>query len=602
MREKGELSKEPLSRLPEPEVMAAALDKIREKSQKLTWDYVKNHGSEGHFNIPDPGVVSRAFLALGEELIKDPKPMLTAQAHIWADSLALWQKTALRMMGLEVKSVVADPPRDKRFQDEDWANNVLFDFIKQSYLLTSRQIQNMVADVDGLDEQTAKKLDFYTRLFVESMAPSNFVTSNPQIYNETLQTGGGNLINGLANLLDDLEQGKGMLRVRMTDLEKFSPGKNVAATPGKVVYQNELMQLIQYTPTTDQVFKRPLLIFPPWINKYYILDLRSKNSFIKWAVDQGFTVFIMSWINPDETLANKKFEDYMLEGPIAALDAIEKATGESEVNAVGYCIGGTLLSCTLAWLSVSDKKQSIKSATLFTTMLDYTEVGELSVYLDEEQIELVEKHMAAKGYLEGTYMAQAFNLLRANDLHWSFVVNNYLLGKEPFPFDLLYWNSDSTRMPAKMHSFYLRNFYQYNRLKDPGGITLAGTPIDLGSVKTPIYFLSTHDDHIAPWRSTYAGTRLFSGPVKFVLGGSGHIAGVINPASSNKYGYRTNTTIPNDPEEWLKGAKSHEGSWWPDWFNWVKGKAGTKVKAREPGEGKLPIIEDAPGSYVKIRI
>jgi polyhydroxyalkanoate synthase subunit PhaC len=465
--------------------------------------------------------------------------------------------------------------------------------------LSARWIQGVVKEVDGLDEYTLRKVDFYTRQFVDAMAPSNFVLTNPEVLRATIETRGENLVNGLKNLLDDLERGKGRLAIKMTDMTAFKIGENIAVTPGKVVYQNDLMQLIQYMPTTDTVFRRPLLIIPPWINKFYILDLRPDNSFIRWAVGQGHTVFVISWVNPDEKLAQKSFEDYMREGPLAALDAIEKATGEREANAIGYCLGGTLLAATLAYMAVK-RDRRIKCATYFASMVDFAEAGELSVFIDEEQLAALEERMSKKGYLEGRDMATTFNMLRANDLIWSFVVNNYLLGKEPFPFDLLYWNADSTRMPAAMHSFYLRRMYQENLLSKPGGITLGGMGIDLAKIKTPSFILSTREDHIAPWRSTYVATRLYGGPMKFVLAASGHIAGVINPPGS-KYGHWTNDANPPTPEEWLAGATQHRDSWWPLWQGWVAQYGGDKVPARQPGDRELAPIEDAPGSYVMVR-
>ena len=401
-------------------------------------------------------------------------------------------------------------------------------------------------------------------------------------------------------MLEDLERGQGRLRIRMTDLEKFKLGENVAVTPGKVVYENDLMQLLQYAPTTETVRTRPLLVIPPWINKYYILDLRPKNSFIRWAVDQGHTVFVISWVNPDERLAEKSMDDYLLEGPVAALDAIGQATGEDRVNAIGYCLGGTLLAATLAWLKARER-DAIASATFFTTMVDFEEPGELGVFIDEEQLALVEESMKEKGYFDGAKMAEAFNLLRANDLIWSFVINNYLMGKDPFPFDLLYWNSDSTRMPRAMHSAYLRDMYQHNRLREPGGISLDGVPIDLTTIDLPIYILSTREDHIAPWRSTYAATRLYRGPIRFVLAMSGHIAGVVNPPAANKYGHFTGE-LASTPDGWLESATAHDGSWWPDWDAWVSAHGGGETEPREPGAGALPVIEDAPGRYVKVRI
>ncbi len=477
----------------------------------------------------------------------------------------------------------------------------MFDFIKQSYLLSARYVQDVVTHVDGLDPKTAQKVDFYSRQFVDAMSPSNFLFTNPEVLRKTAESGGENLLKGLNNLLTDLERGKGQLRIKMTDTEAFKFGENIAITPGKVVYQNDLMQLIQYAPATDKVLKRPLLIGPPWINKFYILDLRPRNSFVRWAVSQGHTVFIISWVNPDEHLAEKSFGDYMTEGYLAALDAIEQATGEREVNAIGYCLGGTLLASTLAWMAAKGDDR-IKSATFFVTMMDFHEAGELGVFIDEEQLKSLEDKMNQRGYLEGSEMATTFNMLRANDLIWSFVVNNYLLGNEPFPFDLLYWNSDSTRMPARMHSFYLRKMYQENLLAQPGGITLNGEAIDLGRIRTPSYFLSTREDHIAPWKSTYRGTQLLGGEKRFVLAASGHIAGVVNPPDSGKYNHWINTDLPPDAESWFQGATEMAGSWWPDWQRWITALDKTQVKARKPGDGKLKPIEDAPGSYVAVRL
>ena len=463
-------------------------------------------------------------------------------------------------------------------------------------------MQHTVEDVDGLDEKTSRKVDFYTKQFADAMAPSNFLMTNPEVLRATIESGGENLVKGLENLLSDLERGHGELQISMTDQDAFEVGGNVATTPGKVVFQNDLMQLIQYAPTTEEVMRRPLVLVPPWINKFYILDLRAKNSLIKWAVDQGITVFVVSWVNPDEKLAKKTFEDYMLEGPLAALDAIEKATGQKEINAIGYCIGGTLMAATLSYMA-SKGDDRIKSITFFTTMVDFAEAGDLSVFIDEEQLAALEDRMNKSGYLDGKEMATTFNMLRANDLIWSFVVNNYLMGKEPFPFDLLYWNSDSTRMPAAMHSFYLRKMYQENKLVQPGALTLAGVPIDLSQNKLPTFILSTKEDHIAPWKSTYAATQIYSGTTRFCLAGSGHIAGVINPPSDKpKYGYWTRTgKNPKDPEKWLDGAKFNEGSWWPEWKKWLDRSAGGTVPARVPGYGDLKAIEDAPGSYVKMR-
>ena len=581
--------------------LAESFTRIAERSLGVMEAYLERQRDGDFFQVPDPGVVGNAFLELGGRLMSNPSSLIGAQIRLSQSYALLWQQAYRRMLGETLPPVVEPDPADKRFKEDDWVENAFFDFVKQSYLLSAHALQQTVRDVDGLERHSAEKVEFYTRQFVDALSPTNFVATNPKVLRATMESGGENLVRGLEHLLEDVERGHGKLRLKMTDPQAFEPGRNIAITPGKVVYQTELMQLIQYTPTTDSVHRRPLLIVPPWINKFYILDLRPKNSFIKWCVDQGFTVFVMSWVNPDERLAEKDFVDYLLRGTLAALDAVEEATGERDVNAVSYCLGGTLLLTTMAYLSALGDER-IKSATCFTTMLDFREVGELGVFVDEEQIQLVERHMARTGYLEGTHMADAFNLLRANDLIWSFVVNNYLMGREPFPFDLLYWNSDSTRMPRVMHSSYLRNMYQRNRLREPGEIELAGVPIDLGRVRVPAYFLSTRDDHIAPWKATYAGARLPGGKTQFVLGGSGHIAGVINPATSHKYGYWTNSDMPENPEQWLADARYREGSWWPHWLRWVKRRAGRQVEARHPGERGLAALEDAPGSYVKVRI
>jgi polyhydroxyalkanoate synthase len=515
--------------------------------------------------------------------------------------MKLWQNAAKGMLGEGAEPLVRPEKGDKRFRGEEWENNQIFDFIKQSYLLTSRWLQNTVHDVDGLDEATAQKVDFYTRQFTDAMAPSNFVATNPEVLRETMESKGENLVRGLQNMLDDMERGKGKLAIRMTDQDAFAVGENIAVSEGKVVWQSELIQLIQYQPSTAQVHKRPLLIVPPWINKFYILDLKLENSFIKWAVAQGLTVFVISWVNPDQRLAEKTFEDYMVEGIYAALDGIKAACGEDEVNIIGYCLGGTLTGATLAHMAAKGD-QRVKSATFFTALVDFTEAGELSVFIDEAQLEQLEQKMEDQGgILDGASMSSTFNLLRANDLIWSFVINNYLMGKDPFPFDLLYWNSDSTRMPGKMHSFYLRSMYQRNLLSQPGGIELGGVPIDLRSVSIPVHIISTKEDHIAPWKGTYVATQLYSGKTTFTLAGSGHIAGIVNPPAAKKYGYWSNPKNPATPDEWFAGATQNEGSWWPQWGKWIAKQSGAKVKARTPGSKAAPVLEDAPGSYVKVR-
>jgi polyhydroxyalkanoate synthase len=584
---------------PDPAELSHQIADIAEKSQRLVAEFLARQGAEGGIGMADPTAIGAAFFEMTARMMSDPSKLVQAQLSLWNDYMTLWQRTAQRFLGGIAEPLIEAAPEDRRFRDQAWSDNSLFDFIKQSYLLTARCIQGAVKDVEGLDERTARKVDFYTRQFVDAIAPSNFVMTNPEVLRATLESRGENLLNGLKNLLDDLERGKGRLAITMTDMAAFKIGENVATTPGKVVYQNDLIQLLQYTPTTETVKRRPLLIIPPWINKFYILDLRPRNSFIRWAVEQGHTVFVISWVNPDERLSAKSFEDYMREGPLAALDAMEQATGEREANVIGYCLGGTLLAATLAYMTAK-RDQRVKSATYLVTMVDFAEAGELAVFIDEEQLRALEERMDKKGYLEARDMHATFNMLRANDLIWSFVVNNYLLGKSPFPFDLLYWNADSTRMPAAMHSFYLRKMYQENLLAKPGGITLGGVPIDLRRIKTPAFMLSTREDHIAPWRSTYAATQLYAGPVKFTLSASGHIAGVVNPPGS-KYGHWENDSNPPTPEEWLAGATQYAESWWPAWEEWIAKYAGGEVPARQPGDGKLTPLEDAPGSYVKVR-
>ncbi|MEQ9346729.1 MAG: class I poly(R)-hydroxyalkanoic acid synthase [Thalassospira sp.] len=586
---------------PDPEKLSSAMAEIAERSQRLVSDFLARQAEDPEISDPDPLNIGSAFAELTNQIMQNPAKLVDAQIDLWQQYYTLWHNTTLRLMGEESEPVASPLKGDRRFKDEAWENNELFDFIKQSYLLSSQWIQNVVHDVDGLDDRTAQKVEFYTRQFVDAISPTNFLMTNPEVLRTTLESGGENLLKGLQNLLGDLERGKGKLQIRMTDLDAFKIGENVATSEGSVVGRTPLMELQQYTPSTDKVAKRPLMIVPPWINKYYILDLRPENSFIKWAVDQGHTVFVLSWVNPDSELAEKSFEDYAKDGILAALDLIEQATGEKEVNAIGYCLGGTLLSSTLAYMAKTGDDR-IKSATFFTTLMDFEKSGELSVFVDDEQIKSLENKMSKDGYLDGRDMSMSFNMLRANDLIWSFVVSNYMLGKDPFPFDLLYWNSDSTRMPKAMHSFYMRNMYNKNLLREPGGISILGEPIDLRDIKIPAYFLSTREDHIAPWQATYAGTQLLSGQVKFVLSASGHIAGVVNPPAANKYCHWTYNRTPANPEDWMAKATQHEGSWWTDWQNWISRRSGGKVDARKPGDGKLKVLGPAPGDYVKVRL
>ena len=575
---------------------------IAERSHRIIADYLeRNSVDQPPATDPDPLNIGGAFLEMAGKLISDPQKLVEANLSLWHDYMSLWQNTTRRILGEDAEPVAQPSPADKRFKDEAWKENEIFDFIKQSYLLSARWAQDVVRGVEGgMDENAARKVDFYTRQFIDAVAPSNFVLTNPEVLRATVESGGENLVKGLDHLLSDIERGGGQLAISMTDYDAFKVGENIAVTPGKVIYRNSLMELIQYDPTTEQVHQRPVLIVPPWINKYYILDLKPKNSFVGWIRDQGHTVFVISWVNPGAELAEKSFSDYMKDGPLTALTMIEKATGQREVNAIGYCLGGTLLVCTLAYMAAKGDDR-ITSATLMTTMTDFTHPGELGVFIDEEQVRTLEARMSGRGFLDSREMSATFNMLRANDLIWSFVINNYLLGKDPFPFDLLYWNADSTRMPAAMHSFYLRRLYKENRLIEAGGVVLDGTPIDLGKITVPLYMLSTREDHIAPWTSTFTLTDRVAGPVKFVLSASGHIAGVVNPPTANKYCYWTNSRKYKSPDAWLKGAKQIDGSWWPNWLDWISLKAGPLVPARTPGDGKLTSQGDAPGDYVKVR-
>ena len=581
----------------DPLVLAGQLQNIAMQSQLLMQRFLSSQTDATKIGMGDTSTLGFDFVDLMTKMMTDPTAVARAQIDLFNQSLAVWQKTAERMFVPQAPD--ADKPKDKRFKHPDWTENAIFSFVKDSYLVAAKSILSTVREIKGMDNAAARKVDFYTRQFVDALSPSNFVATNPEVLTATLESGGQNLLRGLENLLSDLGRGAGRLSITMTDMSAFRLGENIATTSGKIVYQNNLMQLIQYAPSTQAVRRRPLLIVPPWINKFYVLDLKPKNSFIKWAVDRGHTVFVISWVNPDEKLAEKSFEDYMLEGPVAAVDAIERATGERRVNAVGYCLGGTLLASTAAYLAAKNDDR-LASATYFVTLVDFTDVGDMAVFIDNEQLASLERRMRERGYLEAEDMATSFNMLRANDLIWSFVINNYLLGKEQVPFDLLFWNSDSTRMPAAMHSFYLRKMYQQNLLAKPGGVTLAETPIDLSKIKIPTFILSTREDHIAPWKSTYAATHLYSGPIKFVMSAAGHMAGVIS-APGSKYGHWTNDNLPASPDEWFSGATSHQGSWWPVWDEWITRLDPDRIPAREPGGGKLSIVEDAPGSFVRVR-
>jgi polyhydroxyalkanoate synthase subunit PhaC len=639
----GGASTAPEYRIGDPGAFARNMVEVGIQSQRLLGDFVaRQAGKLGTSQPLDPLNVTGAFMDLLRGIVADPAVIMEAQFQLWRDYMGLWERTARRIFGGEAEPVVEPARGDKRFRDKDWQENQVFDFIKQSYLLTANWMQNTVAQVHGLDDKQRRRIEFYTKQFADAIAPTNFVLTNPEVLRATLQSNGENLVNGLHNLLEDMERGGGDLAIRQTK-DVFKVGENIATAPGKVVFRNELIELLQYEPTTEQVYEIPLLIFPPWINKFYILDLRPENSFIRWAVARGYTVFVASWVNPDKRLARRTFEDYMRQGIFAGLDAVQAATGAEKINAIGYCIGGTLLSATLAYMAAKGDNR-VNSATFFAAQADFSEAGDLQIFIDEEQLAAMKQQMEnAGGVLEGGKMATTFNMLRANDLIWGFVVNNYLLGKEPAPFDLLYWNSDTTRMPEACHMYYLREFYKNNALAK-GELRFGDVQLDLSKVTIPVYLQSAREDHIAPFRSVYKSTKLLGGPVRFIIAGSGHIAGVINPPSANKYQYWTNDAYgavvnggngkaaggkaatdgkaavsgkskaakaangaavyakgapyPARVEEWWAGAAEHPGSWWPDWDAWLSRLSGKKIPARHPGDGKLQILGPAPGTYV----
>ena len=544
--------------------------------------------------------VVKTFGQVAEYWLSDPQRATEIQTTLGRAYLELWATAAKRLTGENAPPVIAPDPRDKRFADPEWSSNQFYDFIKQAYLLTAQWSERLGKNAQDLDPHTRQKAEFYTRQFANAVSPSNFLLTNPELMRDTLSENAENLVRGMKMLAEDIEAGQGYLKLRQSDASKFAVGKNLAMTPGKVIYQNDLMQLIQYSPATDEVLKRPLLIIPPWINKFYILDLNPEKSFIKWCVDQGLTVFVISWVNPDARQAMKGFEEYMREGPLEALDVIKDVTGEDSVHTIGYCVGGTLMAVTLAWMAAKGDRR-IASATFFAAQVDFTYAGDLMVFVDEEQLKTIERNMAERGYLEGKKMATAFNMLRSNDLIWPYVISNYLKGKQPYPFDLLYWNSDSTRMPAANHSFYLRNCYLDNKLSK-GQMVVDNVRLDLGKVTVPIYNLATREDHIAPAKSAFLGSKFFGGPVKYVLAGSGHIAGVVNPPSKKqKYQYWTGDDPLGSLDKWIEKATEHPGSWWPDWIDWIRKQDGATVAPRAPGSATYKPIEDAPGSFVKVR-
>jgi len=598
--------------LPEPtkigsvdvEAFSKNLARMVEEGGKALAAYLKPREEGKAESGPSDEVVDmvKTLGVVLEYWLSDPNRAMELQSRLGRAYLELFGAAAKRLTGEDIAPVAKPEPGDKRFADPEWSSNQFFDFVKQSYLLSTHWAESLVTDAEGLDPHTRQKAEFYIRQLANALSPSNFVLTNPELLRETMTSNAENLARGMHMLAEDIRAGGGELRIRQSAAENFEVGRNLAITPGKVIFENKLMQLIQYEPSTPSVMKTPLLIVPPWINKFYVLDLNPEKSFIKWCVGQGLTVFVISWVNPDERHAKMGFEDYMRLGPLAALDAIEQATGERQAHTIGYCVGGTLLSITLAYMAATNDHR-IASATLFAAQVDFTHAGDLKVFVDEPQLEALERRMAEHGYLEGRKMATAFNMLRSNDLIWPYVVNNYMRGKAPMAFDLLYWNSDATRMPAANHSFYLRQCYLKNTLSK-GQMTIANVKIDLGKVKVPLYNLATREDHIAPAKSAFLGSKFFGGPVRFVLSGSGHIAGVVNPPNPNKvkYQYWTGGKAGTGTiESWLKKATEHPGSWWPDWVEWIKSHGADEVPAREPGGGVLTPIENAPGRYVRVR-
>ena len=602
-REKAAEAPKQEGSVPLPDIEALSLNAARliEQGGKALAAYLRPmEEGRSHPDLADNvGDAVKTFGKVAEYWLSDPTRTVQAQSAIATNFIQLWSNTLKRFSGENPPPVAEPDPSDKRFADPEWQSNPLFDFLRQAYFLSTNWANDLVKNAQSVDPSVRERAQFYLRQITGAISPSNFLPTNPELLRETLAESGENLVRGMQMFAEDIEAGKGQLKIRQADPSKFQLGVNMAVTPGKVVFRNDLFELLQYSPSTETVLKRPLLIVPPWINKFYVLDLNPEKSFVRWAVSQGLTVFVISWINPDERQAEKSFEDYMREGILTALDAIEMATGERQVTAIGYCVGGTLLAITLAYMAqVNDER--IASATLFTTQVDFTDPGELKHFVDEERIRSIEQAMGDVGYLEGARMASAFNMLRPNELIWGYVVNNYLKGKEPPAFDLLVWNSDSTRMPKANHSFYLRNCYLENNFTR-GRIEIGGKKLDLARVTIPIYNLAAKEDHIAPARSVFNGAKFFGGDMRYVLAGSGHIAGVVNPVSKPKYQYWTGPRPTGEFEDWLKQTTEHPGTWWPDWIEWIKAQAPETVPARTPGDGKLPPLCDAPGEYVRIK-
>ncbi|HEX8569786.1 MAG TPA: class I poly(R)-hydroxyalkanoic acid synthase [Caulobacteraceae bacterium] len=587
---------------PDPAAVSAALADLTANLQEAVRASAQAVSKTGSDPVPyDFAPIADAFSAFTTAALSQPQRLMEAQVKAWGEWTELWSRAARRAMGEQVQPVMEPVKGDRRFRDPAWSEEPVFDYLKQSYLLASKQLTDFVQSAEGdLDPAKKAQVEFFTRQYLNALSPTNFPMTNPEVLKKTLESGGVNLLQGLNHFFEDVARGEGLVSRRAPD--QFELGVNIAATPGSVVYRNELMELIQYSPSTETVYKRPLLFVPPTVNKFYLFDLTPKSSYVKWLVDQGHTVFLISWVNPDEAHRDTGLADYVRNGPLAALDAIEQATGEKSVDLVAYCLGGTLSALALAYLAGTGQQKRVASATLIASLVDFKDLGEWSVFTDDKHLSAFEKYLDRKGYVEAHDLAKLFSIVRANDLIWSNFVQHYLLGEQAMPSDMLWWFADASRMPAKMLGEFGRKVLQENRVRQPGGLEIDGVPLDVSKVKIPMTFVSLKDDHVSGWKATYDGAKLFGGDVRFILGGSGHNAGTINPPAAGKHGFWTNPELPEAAEEWLAGAAKNEGSWWPEWQSWLDAHAhDRKVKARVPGEGKLPAIEPAPGSYVRVR-
>ena len=591
------VSQPPLPQLPDPTVVAEALTTLMQNAAAAVRTTMVQAATPQPLPY-DPTTLTRAMIDFNTAVMTQPAALFEAQAKNWNDWTALWRTMGERAMGQAAEPVAAPARGDRRFSDPAWSDEPVYDYLKQAYLLAARQLQDFVAAAP-VDDATRAQVDFASRQMMNALAPSNFAHTNPQVARRTIESGGLNLMTGLSNLLEDVGKGQGLVSRRAPN--DFELGVNVAATPGAVVFRNDLMELIQYAPTTDKVYRRPLLFVPPLVNKYYLFDLTPKASYLKWMVDQGHTVFVISWANPDESHADTGMDAYVKDGVVAALDAVEQATGEADADLVSYCLGGTLSAMTLAYLAQTGRADRIASATLIATLVDFGDMGEWSVFTSEDDLNAFDRYLDEKGYVEAHDLTKLFSAVRANDLIWSSVVNHYLLGDEVRASDLLWWFDDGSRIPARMLKEYGRQILRGNQLKD-GGVAIDGVTLDLKAIETPVMIVALKDDHVSAWKNTYAGRHFFGGPTRFLLGGSGHNAGMINPPAANKHGYWTNDDAPADAEAWLAGAEQKAGSWWPEWQGWLDAAAADdKVKARKVGSGKLKAGTAAPGDYVRVR-